>query len=347
MRVLKALLFLVPLIVLGLILAVGVLDNLAVKERLASYSAGKGLPLEIGSLDLDLPKAEAVFEDVLASDPVLGFTASVKRVEMTLDESELMKGRRCVFLSAENVSLTAPCDLLSALSGKKSLVPLAKSGSVLNYSAEKVELGKLPYLLSKNEKGKEPLYIKEARVEGGSVVFPGRTKPVVWDVVEITGKGLAVPQELAEDPQSAWLMKLRDDPKAVFQGQLSTDVNARVLKFSLKDLPAEAVAELIPEDYGNWEIKEGRCCAEGELRFEGKKMLPGVVRLQLRDLTLKSSEIKNKKVTIPAASLKNANLDLEVKVDDTPPYFHLQEAWENQKTKIESGRFEMTLDLKF
>ena len=76
-------------------------------------------------------------------------------------------------------------------------------------------------------------------------------------------------------------------------------------------------------------------------------MLPGVVRLQLRGLDLKSTDIKNKKVSIPAASLHDANLDLEVKVDDTSPYFHLEEAWENQKTKVESGRFEMMLDLKF
>lgn len=347
MRVLKAIIFLVPLVVLAVILAVGVLDNLAVKDRLVSYSAEKGMPLEIGSLDLDIPKAEAVFEQVKAVDPVLGFTAYVERVEMTLDESELMKGRRTVFLSATNVSFTAPCDLISAISGKGSLVPIAKSGSVLNYSAEKVELGKLPYLLSKNEKGKEPLYIKDARINGGTVIFHGQTKPIVWDVVEVAGRNLAVPQELAEDPQSSWLMKLRDYPEAFFQGQLSTEVNTKVLKFLLKDLPAEVIGELVPENYGNWEITKGRFSAEGELRFEGKNMLPGVVRLQLRGLDLKSTDIKNKKVSIPAASLHDANLDLEVKVDDTSPYFHLEEAWENQKTKVESGRFEMTLDLKF
>ncbi|MBO7448043.1 hypothetical protein J6U78_06900 [bacterium] len=347
MRVLKAILVIVPLLLLGIIIAVGVLDNLAVKEKLTSYSAEKGMPLEIGSLDLDLPKAEAVFEQVKAVDPVLGFTAYVERVEMTLDESELMKGRRTVFLSATNVTLAAPCDLISAISGKKAFVPIAKSGSVLNYSAEKVELGKLPYLLSKNEKGKEPLYIKNARINGGTVIFQGRTKPIVWDVVEVTGRNLAVPQELAEDPQSSWLMKLREYPEAIFQGDLSTDVSTKVLKFLLKDLPAEVIGELVPENYGNWEITKGRFSAEGELRFEGKSMLPGVVKLQLRGLDLKSTDIKNKKVSIPAATLHDANLDLEVQVDDKPPYFHLTEAWENQKTKVESGRFEMMLDLKF
>ncbi|MBR6463267.1 hypothetical protein IKS73_09035 [bacterium] len=347
MRVLKAILVIVPLLLLGAILAVGVLDNLAVKERLTSYSAKKGMPLEVGKLDLSLPKAEAVFEMVRAVDPVMGFTASVERVVLTLDESELAKGRRSVFLSATNATIMAPCDFIGAISGKSAVMPLSESGSLLNYSAEKVELGKLPYLLSQKEKSKDPLYIKRARIEGGSVFFQGRTKPFVWDIVELDGQDLAVPPEKAENPQSSWLIKLRENPATVFQGFLTTENNVKTLKFALNDLPAEILGDLVPEDYGNWVCEKGLLSAEGELHFQGKELLPGTIKLKMRGLDLRSSELKNKKVSIPAVSLENANLDLEVTVDNDPPYFHLTEAWENQKTKVESGRFQMTLDLKF
>lgn len=355
MRVLKAFLILVPLLILGIILAVGYLDNTAVKKNLQAYAHKKGVPASIENLDLSLTKGQAVFQNIFLTAVDSGFTARVSRLELTVDEQELMKGRRSAIISATNAVVNVPCDIIAALFRGKANVPLAEGGSILNYSAEKVEAGKIPWLMSGEQKSKEPLYITAAEIKGGRVVFQGRTKPLVWMIEELSGQGLAVPADKATDPKAGWRATLLGYPGARFEGEISRPENGslRTIAFSLVDFPAEVIPELLPEDAGSWQCKGGLLNASGQISFQDKQILPGTVKINLRDLTVNTTQgpelsaSKKVKAQIPALSLENANLDLEVQVDDTPPYFHLQEAWENQKTKIQSGRFEMMLDLKF
>lgn len=358
MRVLKAFLFLIPLVILGVILAVGVLDNKTVKQNLMELAKRKGLPAEVEDLQLTLHNGRAVFQGLSLADPETGFTAKVTKVELTLDEEELLKGRRSVCLFATNAVITIPCDLFAALFGGQAKLPFSQGGALLNYSAEKVDAGKIPYLLSKDQKGKDPLFISLAKLQGGFIVFQGKQKPLVWEIEELQGKELAVPPEKAKSPEAFWSAVLKGYPKTNFKGEVSSSVNAegesiKTMNFSLTDLPAEILPDLLPEEIGAWQCKGGLFSASGQLNFNGKKLLPGSVKISLRDLTVNTTQGpsvasgKKIKAAIPALSLEDANLDLEVKVDDRSPYFHLEEAWENQKTKVQSGRFEMMLDLKF
>lgn len=358
MRVLKALLFLIPLLVLGIILAVGILDNKTVRNNLMELSRRKGLPAEIEELQLSLSNGRAEFQGLSLSDPETGFTAKVARVELTLDEEELLKGRRSVYLFATNAVITIPCDLFAALFGGKARLPFTQGGALLNYSAEKVDAGKIPWLLSKDQKTKEPLFISLLKLQGGFVVFQGKEKPLVWEIEELQGKDLAVPPEKANSPEAFWSAKLRGYPKTSFRGEMSSSLSeegakTRTLNFSLTDFPAEVLPDLLPEEIGNWQCQGGLFSASGQLHFNEKDLLPGSVKISLRNLTVNTTQGpsvasgKKIKAAIPALSLEDANLDLEVNVDNKEPYFHLEEAWENQKTKVQSGRFEMMLDLKF
>ena len=358
MRVLKAFLFLVPLVILGVILAVGVLDNTAVKKRMHAFSKEKGVPTQIEDLELSLSKGQAVFQNLFLTAVESGFTARISRLELTLDTEELLKGKRSAVLFATNAVINVPCDIMEALFKGKAKVPFSESGALLNYSAEKVEAGKLPYLMSGKEKSKDPLFISVAELKGGFIVFQGKTKPLVWEIEELRGANLAIPPEKALEPKIEWRSTLRGYPETRFDGELTSsekigEENQKTLSFTLANFPAETLPELLPEDIGSWQCKSGKFNASGTINFQGDKLLPGLVKINLRDLTVNTAQgpnlsaSKKVKAAIPALSLENANLDLEVQIDDKEPYFHLEEAWENQKTKIQSGRFEMMLDLKF
>ena len=358
MRVLKALLFLIPLIVLGVILAVGILDNKTVKRNLVELANKKGLPAEVEDLQLSVHNGRAVFQGLSLADPETGFTAKVSRVELTLDEEELLNGRRSICLFATNAVITIPCDLFAALFGGQAKLPFSQGGALLNYSAEKVDAGKIPWLLSKDQKSRDPLFLSVAKLQGGFIVFQGKSAPLVWEIEELQGKELAIPPEKAQSPEAFWSARLRGRPETTFKGEVSSSINAegkniKTMNFSLTDLPAEVLPDLLPDEIGAWQCKGGRFSASGQLNFNEKDLLPGSVKISLRNLTVNTTQGpkvasgKKLKASIPALSLEDANLDLEVKVDDKEPYFHLEEAWENQKTKVQSGRFEMMLDLKF
>ena len=353
MRFLKGLFFLLPLFILAVILTVGYLGNGAVKRRIVNFATQRKIPTEIERLKIDLPKGQAVFEGLLLCDQEGSFTAKIARAELTLDENEIFKGKRAVSLFLTNAFFSLPSDFSAFLTRKNKKLPFKEGGTLLRYSAEKIDAGKIPWLLSEDEKDKKaPLYIPALLIANASVLFEGGERPLIWHLTSLKGGNLAYPPELAENPWAVWHSYLEGYPNSVFQGELredNSDPSISIMDFQIENFPAELVSALIPSDKASVACQGGNITAHGRLRFQGGKLLPGKIEIQAKNLTVRArADIKDKKGRIgsPDITLNDANFDLSMDVDDNPPYVHFEEAWKNQGSNVKSGRVEMTLDLR-
>ncbi len=97
------------------------------------------------------------------------------------------------------------------------------------------------------------------------------------------------------------------------------------------------------------DISSGKLTLRGRFKFENGVIHPSTFYCYFNNLSAKATGKKTGQAWLNSFSFQNAVLEITVPVDNNPPYFHFEEAMENQNFRTEIKNFRMKIkasDLK-
>jgi len=97
------------------------------------------------------------------------------------------------------------------------------------------------------------------------------------------------------------------------------------------------------------DISSGKLTLRGRFKFENGIIYPSTLYCYFNNLSAKATGKKTGQKWLNSFSFQNAVLEISVPVDNNPPYFHFEEAMENQNFRTEIKNFKMKIkasDLK-
>jgi len=91
------------------------------------------------------------------------------------------------------------------------------------------------------------------------------------------------------------------------------------------------------------DISSGYLTLRGRFRFENGMIHPSTLYCYFKDLSAKAKGEKTGQKWLDSVSFQNAVLEITIPVNNTPPYFHFEEAMEKQNFRTEIKNFKMKI----
>jgi len=198
------------------------------------------------------------------------------------------------------------------------------------------------------------LQLKDCSIE---LVPPGENSGLVLH--DIQGKGFELSSFPRKHPKPITIAakgKIGEEKDSWFNISARVDLFAGKTNFlidcAISNLNLLSVLPLVKTytDYSDMiDIFSGNLTLRGRFRFENGVIHPSTFYCYFKNLSAKAKGEKTGQKWLNSVSFQNAVLEITVPVDNTPPYFHFEEAMEKQNFRTEIKNFKMKIkasDLK-
>ena len=170
---------------------------------------------------------------------------------------------------------------------------------------------------------------------------------------DIWGKGFELSSFPKKHPKPIAVAakgKIGDDKDAWFNISARIDLFAGktnvLIDCAVSNLNVLSVLPLIKvyTDYSDMiDISSGKLTLRGRFRFENGVIHPSILYCYFKNLSAKAKGEKTGQKWLNSLSFQNAVLEITVPINNSPPYFHFEEAMEKQNFRTEIKNFKMKI----
>ena len=203
------------------------------------------------------------------------------------------------------------------------------------------------------------LLIKKLMLANCSIELVPAGKKTGIILHDVWGKGFEISSLPKKHPKPITIAakgKIGDQNDAWFNVSARIDLFAGktnvLVDCAISNINILSVLPLV-KAYSNYtdiiDISSGKLTLRGRFKFENGVIHPSTLYCYFNNLSAKATGKKTGQKWLNSFSFQNAVLEISVPVDNNPPYFHFEEAMENQNFRTEIKNFRMKIkasDLK-